>query len=70
MSTSLVTARELAEILSGSTPIASTTIMSWYHAGIIPAAIAENQVYRFDPVAVRAALADRAARRQRKVSLA
>jgi predicted site-specific integrase-resolvase len=68
MSAHLVTARELAEMLSGSKPIASTTIMAWFHAGVIPAAIAENQVYRFDPIAVRAALAERAARKQRQTA--
>lgn len=40
----------------------SKKVLDWYHAGKIPAEIAEERTYRFDLAKVRKALADRAAK--------
>ncbi|WP_425503689.1 excisionase family DNA-binding protein [Luteolibacter flavescens] len=50
------TPRQLADHLSTSVP----TVLSWHHAGIIPAVVSEGRVYRFDLEAVDQALAHRA----------
>ena len=52
----LLTPAQLAARL-GTT---KTTVQEWYHAGKIPAEIAEGQTYRYDYERVRKALADRA----------
>ena len=57
-----VTAGELGKIYS----VASSQILEWYHAGIIPAEAAEGRVYRFDPRRVAKVLARRARSLQRQ----
>ena len=52
----LFTAGEIAQKLKTS----SKTILEWFHSGLIPAEVAEGQIYRFDLAKVRAALAERA----------
>lgn len=61
----LLPPRRLAEIL-GVSPV---TILEWYHAGKIPAEIAEGRIYRFDEQKVRTALAQRATKKVAKVSV-
>ena len=34
-----------------------STVLSWHHKGWIPAAVAVGRIYRFDPDAVKTALA-------------
>lgn len=53
--TSLTPAQLAAEL-----GIYSKKVLEWYHAGKIPAEIAEGRTYRFDLAKVRAALAERA----------
>jgi predicted site-specific integrase-resolvase len=50
--------------LSATLCVSSVTILSWYHARIIPAEIAEGRIYKFDLEKVRSALAERAQKRQ------
>jgi excisionase family DNA binding protein len=57
-----LTPRQLADRLSTS----KATVMSWHHAGIIPAVVAVGRIYRFDINEVEAALAEH---RNRKAGL-
>jgi excisionase family DNA binding protein len=59
MNSKLLTADELAELVGTS----RRTVMSWLGDGIIPAAVREGNVLRFDEATVRKALAKRAATR-------
>jgi len=54
----LLTPSELAKLLR----VGDTTISRWKQTGVIPAEIDEGRVVRYDPVKVRAALAERAKR--------
>lgn len=54
---SLLTPGQMGKAL-GTT---NKTILEWFHAGKIPAEVAEGAVYRFDPAKVKEALAERAA---------
>jgi excisionase family DNA binding protein len=59
MSDKLLTADELAELIG----VTTRTIKTWLGDNIIPAAVREGNVLRFDEAAVRKALAKRAATR-------
>ena len=52
----IITAAELATEYRTTKP----TVLSWYHRGIIPAAVADGRVIRFSRAAVAEALAARA----------
>jgi excisionase family DNA binding protein len=54
----LLTSDELAEALQ----VCKRTVKTWLSDGVIPAAIREGQVLRFDLPAVKRALAKRAAK--------
>lgn len=58
MSERLLTTDELAESLS----VSPRTVKNWLAAGMIPAAIREGQILRFDLPVVKRALAKRAAK--------
>jgi excisionase family DNA binding protein len=57
----LLTSEELAEALS----VHRNTVMNWFQAAMIPAAIHEGKTLRFDLADVRRALAKRATQKQR-----
>ncbi len=58
MSEKLLTADELAEVLQ----VSKRTVKTWLADGLIPAAIREGQVLRFDLPKVKQSLAKRAAK--------
>jgi excisionase family DNA binding protein len=58
MSEKLLTAEELADALQ----VSKRTVKYWLADGVIPAAIREGQILRFDLPAVKRALAKRAAK--------
>lgn len=59
MSSDLLTPFQLSEALS----VNEQTIRRWYHAGTIPAVVAEGITLRFDLQEVRTVLIKRAAKR-------
>jgi predicted site-specific integrase-resolvase len=44
------------EDLAGRYVVAKSTILEWFHAGLIPAEVAVGKIYRFDGERVAAAL--------------
>jgi excisionase family DNA binding protein len=61
MNEKLITADELAEVLQ----VSKRTVKYWLADGVIPAAVHEGQVLRFDLPAVKKALAKRATKKIR-----
>lgn len=63
MNDKLLTADELAESLQ----VSKRTVKTWLGEGVIPAAIHEGQVLRFDLPTVKKALAKRATKKTRPI---
>ena len=46
--------------------VTSDTVLKWYHSGVIPAEVAQGQVYRFSADEVAAALKRNALKKAKK----